>query len=181
MKKLMFLMAETLASNFSYVSDSSGAGIIKRLKQQSGRSMIEMLGVLAIIGVLSVAGISGYSKAMMNYKVNKLIEDNKAIAANLMMLSANERDYSFLGYEDEDIGNHVAISLGVIPENMIDSDGNIINAFGGEVKICATDYNGVEYGVFNIINYNLPKEAVLALSMNVTATSDNNIRYIKIN
>ena len=27
----------------------------------SGRSMIEMLGVLAIIGVLSVGGIAGYS------------------------------------------------------------------------------------------------------------------------
>ena len=34
---------------------------------QSGRSMIEMLGVLAIIGVLSVGGISGYSKAMAKY------------------------------------------------------------------------------------------------------------------
>ena len=28
---------------------------------ESGRSMIEMLGVLAIIGVLSVGGIAGYS------------------------------------------------------------------------------------------------------------------------
>ncbi|MBS6473139.1 MAG: hypothetical protein KH347_02690 [Acetobacter sp.] len=31
---------------------------------ESGRSMIEMLGVLAIIGVLSVGGIAGYSQAM---------------------------------------------------------------------------------------------------------------------
>ncbi len=30
----------------------------------SGRSMLEMIGVLAIIGILSVGGISGYSKAM---------------------------------------------------------------------------------------------------------------------
>ena len=37
---------------------------------QSGRSMVEMLGVLAIIGVLSVGAISGYSKAMMKYKLN---------------------------------------------------------------------------------------------------------------
>ena len=27
---------------------------------QSGRSMVEMLGVLAIIGVLSIGGIAGY-------------------------------------------------------------------------------------------------------------------------
>jgi len=42
---------------------------------QSGRSMIEMLGVLAIIGVLSVGGIAGYSKAMMKYKKAKLVPD----------------------------------------------------------------------------------------------------------
>ncbi len=40
----------------------------------SGRSMVEMLGVLAIIGVLSVGAISGYSKAMMKYKLNKQLE-----------------------------------------------------------------------------------------------------------
>ena len=34
------------------------------LKAQSGRSMIETLGVLAIIGVLSVGGLVGYSQAM---------------------------------------------------------------------------------------------------------------------
>lgn len=38
---------------------------------QSGRSMVEMLGVLAIIGVLSVGSIAGYSKAMQKYKMNK--------------------------------------------------------------------------------------------------------------
>ena len=41
---------------------------------QSGRSMVEMLGVLAIIGVLSVGAMSGYSKAMMKYKLNKFSE-----------------------------------------------------------------------------------------------------------
>ena len=40
----------------------------------SGRSMVEMLGVLAIIGVLSVGAISGYSKAMLKYKLNKQAE-----------------------------------------------------------------------------------------------------------
>ncbi len=40
-----------------------------------GRSMIEMLGVLAIVGVLSAGGIAGYSKAMMTYRMNLLVED----------------------------------------------------------------------------------------------------------
>ena len=40
---------------------------------ENGRSMIEMLGVLAIVGVLSVGGIAGYSKAMEQFRLNKVI------------------------------------------------------------------------------------------------------------
>ena len=38
---------------------------------ESGRSMVEMLGVLAIIGVLSVMGIAGYTQAMKRYRANE--------------------------------------------------------------------------------------------------------------
>ena len=40
---------------------------------ETGRSMVEMLGVLAIIGVLSVAGIAGYSMAMRKVKANDIM------------------------------------------------------------------------------------------------------------
>lgn len=43
-------------------------------KEQSGRSMVEMLGVLAIIGVLSVGGIAGYRYAMTRIEVNNILE-----------------------------------------------------------------------------------------------------------
>ena len=39
-------------------------------KLESGRSMVEMLGVLAIIGVLSVGGIAGYSLSMRRHRAN---------------------------------------------------------------------------------------------------------------
>mgnify|MGYP001077395332 CR=1 FL=1 len=35
--------------------------------EQTGRSMVEMLGVLAIIGVLSVGGIASFFKAMKKF------------------------------------------------------------------------------------------------------------------
>ena len=41
---------------------------------QTGRSMVEMLGVLAIIGVLSVGGIAGYSKAMLKHKISQMLD-----------------------------------------------------------------------------------------------------------
>ena len=40
---------------------------------ESGRSMVEMLGVLAIIGVLSLGGIAGYTMAMNKYRANEII------------------------------------------------------------------------------------------------------------
>ncbi len=53
------------------------------MNTQSGRSMVEMLGVLAIIGVLSVGAIAGYSKAMMKYKLNQ-----HAQAVNMLINNA---------------------------------------------------------------------------------------------
>ena len=44
------------------------------LKSQSGRSMVEMLGVLAIIGVLSVGGIAGYRQAMLQKNLNDIAQ-----------------------------------------------------------------------------------------------------------
>ena len=41
-------------------------------KIESGRSMIEMLGVLAIIGVLSIGGLAGYTMAMNRYRASNL-------------------------------------------------------------------------------------------------------------
>ena len=58
-------------------------------ESQSGRSMIEMLGVLAIIGVLSVGGIAGYSKAIMKYRINKTIEQITLVAGNVRTFFSN--------------------------------------------------------------------------------------------
>ena len=38
------------------------------MKNNSGRSMIEIIGVLAIIGLLSVGGLTGYSLVMRQKK-----------------------------------------------------------------------------------------------------------------
>ena len=46
---------------------------MKMNKNQSGRSMVEMLGVLAIIGVLSVGGITGYKMAMDRHRANEIL------------------------------------------------------------------------------------------------------------
>ncbi len=52
----------------------------KKLKSQSGRSMVEMLGVLAIIGVLSVGGIAGYSLSMRRHRANQIVDHISKLA-----------------------------------------------------------------------------------------------------
>ena len=59
--------------------------------EQSGRSMVEMLGVLAIIGVLSVGGIAGYSKAMTKFKINKSMDQISMLVANIRTLFSGQR------------------------------------------------------------------------------------------
>lgn len=54
---------------------------------ESGRSMVEMLGVLAIIGVLSIGGIAGYTLAMNRYRANEIL--NAAALVSIAATSAN--------------------------------------------------------------------------------------------
>jgi len=61
----------------------------RKMYNQDGRSMIEMLGVLAIVGVLSVAGISGYTKAMNEYRTNKVIADYASILNSVLELGSS--------------------------------------------------------------------------------------------
>ena len=102
---------------------------------QSGRSMVEMLGVLAIIGVLSVAGIAGYSKAMASFKRTKLIDQLSLVVANIRAAYANQPDYTGLT-------NTTVINMGLIEDDMkvITSNGTfssneIKNTYGGNVEI----------------------------------------------
>ena len=45
------------------------------MKNERGRSMLEMLGVLAIVGILSLVGVAGFQKAMVTHRTNQLVED----------------------------------------------------------------------------------------------------------
>ncbi|MBR6663999.1 MAG: hypothetical protein IKL33_04145, partial [Alphaproteobacteria bacterium] len=64
--------------------------------EQSGRSMVEMLGVLAIIGVLSIGGISGYSRAMSKYRVNKTLDQISMLVMNIRSLFSASVNYANL-------------------------------------------------------------------------------------
>ena len=127
---------------------------------QSGRSMIEMLGVLAIVGVLSVGGIAGYSKAMMKFKINKTIDQVTHIATNIRTLYSQQTTYAGLNAVN-------AIEMGAIPDGL-GSIANWVgyadyisgNPFGGGVNV----YGGSSDRGFNIAYTGLSKEACITLA-----------------
>ena len=84
------------------------------MTNESGRSMVEMLGVLAIVGVLSAAALSGYSKAMMKYRSNKQLEQyNQLVTAIVKYHSKFEKT------EAPAFAHQYLIALNEIPAEMI--------------------------------------------------------------
>ena len=145
---------------------------------ESGRSMIEMLGVLAIIGVLSVGGIAGYSKAMNKFKTNKVSDNVSMLVANIKTLYAQQNTYTGLN-------NGTAVDMGVVPDELVvktyDEDGTTVtstalkNAFNGEVEIhtagstTATDdttHTTQDNKAFVIFFGGLSREACITLATN---------------
>ena len=68
---------------------------MKFKKLESGRSMVEMLGVLAIIGVLSVGGIAGYSLGMRKHRANGIAD----VASKYALVSYNDCQQRILNGE----------------------------------------------------------------------------------
>lgn len=134
---------------------------------ESGRSMIEMLGVLAIIGVLSVGGIAGYSKAMNKFKTNKVADNVSMMVANIKTLYAQQKTYNGLTTD-------TARQMGLIPDELIKKGGNAQNttyayknAFNGDVEIHFSESTtGGDNKAFVIFFGGLSKEACITLATN---------------
>ena len=138
---------------------------MRKLNNEQGRSMIEMLGVLAIVGVLSVAGIAGYSKAMGKYKINKVMDEVSTIAANVKTMFAANGVYTDLA------SSKVAYELAIFPEEMTKGCASsagatdttatcVVNGLGGSAIVKTSDTDGE---AFFVIMNGLTKEGCTAL------------------
>ena len=89
----------------------------KKLNSQSGRSMVEMLGVLAIIGVLSVGGIAGYSLSMRRHRANGVVD----IASKYALVAYGQCQQKVINGEVsniDDCSNHTTFEnagIGALP------------------------------------------------------------------
>lgn len=123
---------------------------------ESGRSMVEMLGVLAIVGVLSIGGIAGYSKAMAKFKVNKTLDQISMIITNVRTTFGNQSSY-------DGLNNANAIAYEIVG-NDINQDGTLKNAFNGNVLINAVCEDGTYCPEFIIVYSGLEKSACATIA-----------------
>ncbi len=129
---------------------------------ESGRSMIEMLGVLAIIGVLSVGGIAGYSKAMNVYRVNKCIDQLMQIAASTRALFAGHKKYTALTSSNKP--NMALIKKAhLVPDDMINGD-SMENIYGGTVLLNKADKGDRTDKAFSVSFGMVPQSACIELA-----------------
>ncbi len=101
-------------------------------KIESGRSMVEMLGVLAIIGVLSIGGIAGYTTAMNRFRANEILD--MAAKVSILGMTKNGRLASMV----EDLGT----------SNLH----KVSNMTAGEDGVVTISSDGIDGGVLNAIN-----------------------------
>lgn len=131
-------------------------------KEQSGRSMVEMLGVLAIIGVLSVGGIAGYSKAMAKFKTSKALDQVSTLVANVRTLYASQPNY-------EGLTTEIAIKMGAIGPEMLngvkqEDATSAFNAFNGGVTVTAKTVDGGTNRYFEVVFDGLSREACVQMA-----------------
>ena len=139
--------------NLEIKNNDCHAALAMTKSVQSGRSMIEMLGVLAIIGVLSVGGIAGYSKAMTKYRINKTIEQITLIAGNVRAFWGPQKNYEGVSCDcyngictgrSSGDGCPIVKKAKIFPDEMITINAagkitSITNPFGGGVGLYAAD------------------------------------------
>ena len=100
---------------------------------QSGRSMIEMLGVLAIIGVLSVGGIAGYSKAMEKYKVNKALEGYSMLVFGILEHIDDLRKSTA---DNTNIDAETLLAINAVPQSWVKNGYyNILDSYNNQTKV----------------------------------------------
>lgn len=105
-------------------------------RHETGRSMIEMIGVLAIIGVLTIGGIMGFSAAMSKYKTQKAVDDMQLMVSNL-------REMLYARKVKERTDTETWYHMGLFSKDAYDTTRNKgISTFGGDIEVETVYKNG---------------------------------------
>lgn len=122
---------------------------------QSGRSMMEMLGVLAIIGVLSVGGFGMVQKMRTTYNANKVIDEISELSRKVRIVA---RDFS--GSASDSMNSYVRDAK-AYPEGL-EGTGTAVFSGADGVNYSIT-YQGSDYVLFTITATNVPEDVCMQI------------------
>ena len=107
----------------------------KTRENESGRSMVEMLGVLAIMGVLAIGGIAGYRYAMDKYNANEILNEvrKRAVTASQQRILGRTID---LSEWNNTIQGHPVVTA---------------DNYNGDTSFFALTVSGIEKGVCDLV------------------------------
>ena len=155
------------------------------MNKETGRSMVEMIGVLAVAGVLSIGGVAGYRYAMDKMNANDIINEVKkrAVTASQQRILGHDINLSEYGDNGRIKGIHAvtvtndyagdkgffALTVSAVPQRVCDDilkqDWNmpVETAVGGVVvdddTTCAEGDNEMLFAFANTLdNSHLPGE-----------------------
>lgn len=115
---------------------------------------------IAIIKI-AMSIFTGYSTGMVNYKVNKTIDQINLITRSTHSLFSGSKDYTALeGYNI----NKLVVNARLMPEEMYDADG-FKNVFGGKVTLrSGGKYSADDHEAFIIKYEDIPEEECIKLA-----------------
>ncbi|MBR4927197.1 MAG: hypothetical protein IKY98_02600 [Alphaproteobacteria bacterium] len=139
-----FITSDTLPLDTRNKSDYASAVRFS----ESGRSMVEMLGVLAVIGVSSIGGIMGYSYSMDKYRANQTVNDVMLRAVDIMTQMSQGKDPNLepewgtkgTVYDMETIYDPENNTYGIVVDGV---PSRVCQMVGDTLKTQATVYVGV--------------------------------------
>ena len=111
-------------------------------KNETGRSMVEMLAVLSIIGVLSVGGVAGYTMAMNRYQAGQIFD--------FVLKSASETTGG-------GVATHTKSFHGVVVR-IIGVNNNEAGLRDGDV--CIEDWGGISEDVLDVFDQRMLPYAI---------------------
>ena len=141
----------------------------RTIKSESGRSMVEMLGVLAIIGVLSIGGIAGYTMAMNRFRANEAIDiANKyaslVFAQNQTLLARTGSGYNVTDASTGTAGTTAVPSIRTL--GLVTAGDGADNEYNGSnYTVTKIDNDGVE------IEITFPTQSVCEAGVNILGST----------
>ncbi len=102
----------------------------KKLKAESGRSMVEMLGVLAVVGLLSVMAFFAFRIALNKAKANAIIHDGRMVWAEALAWQNLQTPTDWIDSRaTNESGKQFAVKRDI-------KDNNYIKVKGVEEEVC---------------------------------------------